>query len=116
MKITPFNKVEPTLFDNEIAKKTTGRVLVGRADGAENFCMRLFEVAENGYSPRHSHDWEHEIFIHQGEGEVFNGEAWTPVFPGTAVFIPGGEEHQIRNSGKAPLVFLCLIPKGAPEL
>jgi oxalate decarboxylase/phosphoglucose isomerase-like protein (cupin superfamily) len=38
------------------------------------------------------------------------------VAPGDAVFVPGGEEHQIRNAGTAPLTFLCLIPAGAPEI
>ncbi len=116
MKIIPYKEVEPAIFDNDVAKGVTGRVLIGQADGAANFCMRIFEVAQGGHSPRHTHDWEHEIFVHQGEGELLTGKGWVPVSAGTAIFIPGGEEHQMRNTYTAPLVFVCLVPKGAPEL
>jgi quercetin dioxygenase-like cupin family protein len=78
--------------------------------------MRLFSVAKGGYSPRHSHDWEHEIFIHSGQGVVFCNDEWIPVSAGTALFVPGNEEHQLKNTGDEPLVFVCLIPSGVPEL
>jgi quercetin dioxygenase-like cupin family protein len=97
-------------------KGVEGRVLIGRDDGAANFCMRLFSVTEGGYSPRHAHAWEHEIFIHSGKGEAYSNGQWIPVTPGTALFIPGNEEHQLRNTGREPLVFVCLIPSGVPEL
>ncbi len=32
------------------------------------------------------------------------------------LFIPGNEEHQIRNVGESPLVFVFLIPAGVAEL
>ena len=116
MKKTHYTDIEPRQFDNEMVKGVSGRVLIGKTDGAENFCMRLFEVDPGGFSPRHSHEWEHEIFIHAGTGEVFNGSSWEPVTAGTAVFIPGNQEHQLKNTGDKPMMFLCLIPSGAPEL
>jgi quercetin dioxygenase-like cupin family protein len=78
--------------------------------------MRVFELDEGGFTPRHEHDWEHEIFFHAGSGEVFMDGRWKPVEPGSVVFIPGNQEHQIKNSGGQPLIFVCLIPSGAPEL
>jgi quercetin dioxygenase-like cupin family protein len=78
--------------------------------------MRIFELSENGYSPRHSHEWEHEIIIHSGKGEVLSDGNWVSITKGHAIFIPGNEDHQIRNTGTDPLVFVCLIPSGAPEL
>ncbi len=116
MKIVDYREVEPTRFDNGVAKGVTGRVVIGRDDGADNFCMRLFEVEKKGHTPRHSHEWEHEIFFHSGSGEVLCQGKWTPVSSGTAVFVPGNQDHQIRNTGQVPLVFVCLIPNGAPEL
>jgi quercetin dioxygenase-like cupin family protein len=35
---------------------------------------------------------------------------------GSVAFIPGNEPHQIRNTGENKLVFVCLIPAGAPEM
>jgi len=116
MKIIRFTDVEPTRFDNEVAKGVAGRVLVGKADGAPNFCMRTFEVAPGGHTPKHAHAWEHEMFFHAGEGELFGDGKWTPVSAGCAAFVPGNAEHQIRNTGDKPLVLLCLVPSGAPEL
>lgn len=116
MKIVNYKEIEPTRFDNDAVKGVAGRVVIGKADGADNFCMRVFELESNGHSPSHTHEWEHEIFFHSGQGEVLSDGRWTKVTPGTAVLIPGNEEHQVRNRGEAPLVFVCLVPAGAPEL
>ena len=116
MKITHYNDIEPVRFNNEVAKGVAGRVLIGKADGAHNFCMRVFTLEKEGHSPRHTHEWEHEVFVHSGEGEVLIGEKWHPISPGTAVFIPGNQEHQIRTAGESPLTFVCLIPSGVAEL
>ena len=116
MKIVKYRDIDAVKFDNDAAKKITGRVLIGKDDGADNFCMRLFEISKNGHTPCHTHEWEHEMFIHSGRGEVLDGNEWRPVSPGTAVFIPGNVEHQIKNSGSEPLVMLCIIPSGVPEL
>lgn len=116
MKIKHYTDVKGTRFDNDAAKNVLGRVMIGKEEGADHFCMRVFEIGEGGYTPKHSHEWEHEIFIHQGNGEVFNNGDWTSVSPGTTLFIPGNEPHQIKNKGKGPLVVICLIPSGFPEL
>jgi quercetin dioxygenase-like cupin family protein len=116
MKIIKYTDVKPVFFDSGTAKGISGRIVIGKNDGANNFCMRIFEVSPSGSSPRHSHDWEHEIFIHSGAGEVYSNGGWIEVSAGSVLFIPGKEEHQIRNKGKELLVFACLIPSYAPEL
>ncbi len=116
MKITHFEEIQPVFIDNEQAKGVIGRVAIGKNDGATNFCMRIFQLSPGGHTPIHSHDWEHEIFIHEGTGEVWCNGKWIEVNPGTVIFIPPGEEHQIKNSGKDMLTFVCLIPAGHPEL
>jgi quercetin dioxygenase-like cupin family protein len=78
--------------------------------------MRVFELSPEGHTPLHQHDWEHEIFFHSGRGEVYQEGLWQSVNPGSVVFIPANEMHQIRNPGSQLLVFACLIPSGAPEL
>lgn len=116
MKITSTTAPEAVHFDSGPARGVTGRVVIGQADGAGNFCMRRFDLAPGGHTPRHTHDWEHEIFFHAGSGEVLRGGEWVAVGPGDAAFVPGGAEHQIRNAGSGPLTFLCLIPAGVPEI
>lgn len=116
MKVIDYQQVPETHFDNDAVKGVSGRVVIGKADGAPHFCMRVFELATGGYTPRHQHAWEHEIFFHSGRGEVWQSDAWVPVHAGSVAFIPGDAEHQIRNSGPEKLTFVCLVPSGAPEL
>ncbi len=116
MKLIHYTSVPATRFDNEQAQGVSGRVIIGRDDGANHFCMRIFEIVPGGHTPRHAHAWEHEIFIHAGSGEAYGNGKWLSVKPGTVLYIAPNEEHQIRNIGKEALVFACLIPSGAPEL
>ena len=45
MKIIHYSDAEPKHFDTNDAKGVTGRVVIGKADGADNFCMRFFELS-----------------------------------------------------------------------
>lgn len=116
MKAISYAEATATEYNNEKVKGVAARVVIGKADGADNFCMRVFEIAAGGNTPLHTHDWEHEMFIHAGSGEIFGNGRWNPVKPGSVVFIPGSEEHQIRNTGSGSLVVVCLVPSFAPEL
>ena len=51
----------------EGASKLRVRLLITKEMGAKNFAMRLFEMEPGGYSPFHTHAWEHEVFILEGE-------------------------------------------------
>ncbi len=116
VKIINFTDTPGKIFDAEGVKGVTGRVVIGSADGADTFCMRVFTVEPGGFTPRHVHEWEHEVFVHAGRGEVYSSGEWKALSPGDAVFIPGNEEHQLRNSGSEMFIFVCLIPSGPPEL
>lgn len=116
MKTKQYTEVKATHFESDEAKGIAARVVIGKKDGANNFCMRVFEISAGGHTPKHSHDWEHEMFIHSGEGEFYGNGRWNPVKSGHFIFVPGNEEHQIRNPSKGLLVVVCLIPSKAPEL
>ena len=116
MKVVHYTEALGQTFDGDIVKNVTGRVVIGKDDGAPNFCMRVFTIGQDGFTPRHSHEWEHEIFVHSGKGQVFRNGEWTDVQAGSAIFIPGNEEHQLRNVSDEEFTFVCLIPKGVSEL
>jgi quercetin dioxygenase-like cupin family protein len=116
MQIKKYTNVKATNFDNEVAKGVAARVLIGKDDGANNFCMRVFDISPEGNTAKHSHDWEHEMFVHSGKGEIYGNGQWNPVEPGNVLFIPSNEEHQIKNSGNESLIIVCLVPSKAPEL
>jgi quercetin dioxygenase-like cupin family protein len=89
------------------------RLLVGQREGAPNFVMRQFEVAPGGHTPKHFHDYEHEVFVLEGSGVALEGESEHALAAGDVVFVRPNEVHQFRNTGGVPLKFLCLIPNSA---
>lgn len=99
------------ISDGNAIVNAVKRVLIGPDQGAPNFIMRLFTLAQGGFSPYHTHPWEHEVFVLSGKGVVKGREAENPVSAGDFVFVPPNEEHQFLNSGKEPFEFLCIIPK-----
>ncbi len=93
------------------AKDTDYKVVIGKDQGAENFIMRIFKIQPGGYSPLHSHEWEHENYFLKGEGQIRNSKGEIKnVKKGDVAFIPPFEEHQYYNSGDEVLEFICLIP------
>ena len=92
------------------AKDTKIRWLITETDGAKTFIMRHFEVAPGGFTPLHDHAWEHELYILSGTGAVVSAKGEEPFKPGDFVFMPGGERHQFKNTGKETVNMLCLIP------
>jgi quercetin dioxygenase-like cupin family protein len=77
--------------------------------------MRLFEIEAGGYTPLHQHDWEHEVFILEGEGVIVYEEETKLFRAGDVIFISPNEKHQFRNSGKILVKLLCLIPNKKDE-
>jgi len=116
VKIKKYAEIAPTHYNSEKAKGITGRVAIGKNDGANNFCMRVFEIAPAGNTAQHAHAWEHEIFVHSGEGEIFGNGQWHKIKAGNVILVPENEVHQLKNTGKELFTFVCLIPSNAPEL
>ncbi|MGA3191290.1 MAG: cupin domain-containing protein [Candidatus Bathyarchaeia archaeon] len=109
MKVFPYKDVEAKAAD-EGSSKLKVRWLITREIGAPNFAMRLFEMEPDGYSPLHTHGWEHEVFILEGEG-VVKGDGGEKKFKaGDVVFVPSNEKHQFRNTGKKLVKFICVVP------
>lgn len=89
-------------------------IMCGREDGAPNFALRQFKVEPGGFTPRHSHDYEHEVFVVSGSGTVLLEGKERAVRAGDVILVPANEEHQFKAASagsKAPgLRFLCLVP------
>ncbi len=97
------------------AEQTTIRWLISDRTGAPNFAMRVFEVQPGGFSPSHSHWYEQEMFIIAGQGTVTGPAGERPCAPGTVVYIPPGEPHQLKNTGPETLRFICCVPLRKPS-
>jgi len=94
----------------EGVKGISMRMMVGRSDGAPTFSMRHFTVEPGGHSPRHEHNYEHEVYIIDGVGEAeYDGDTHD-IRGGDVLFVEPNVVHQFRNTGAEPLRFLCFVP------
>jgi len=110
MKVAHYSKIKEIRIQDSNAAGLSRRVLISAKDGAPNFTMRLFHVEPGGYTFHHSHDFEHEIFVVEGEGEAITAEDSKPFKTGYAVFVEPNEVHQLKNTGKTRMSLLCLVP------
>jgi quercetin dioxygenase-like cupin family protein len=113
MKVVNYQQVNAAPVNMEGSHNCSVRWLIGEADGAPSFAMRQFEVAPGGYTPRHFHDYEHEVFVLEGNGVVVEDRIEHALKPGDVILVKPNEIHQFRNTGASPLKFLCLIPNTA---
>jgi quercetin dioxygenase-like cupin family protein len=106
MKIAHYTDTQPT----EELPGVLKREVITAGDGAPNFCMRVFDVEPGSSTPNHTHDWEHEVFVLDGEGVVEGAGGKTLIGPGSVVFVAPNEQHCFINTGGDILRFVCLIP------
>ena len=87
------------------------RVVFGPADGAPTFAMRVFELAGGGHTPFHTHPFEHEVVILEGEIGIVTEEGTKPLAVGDMLLVVGDEKHQFRNlSADKRARFMCMVP------
>lgn len=72
--------------------------------------MLLIELAPEGHTPEHCHDYEEAFFVKTGIGEVKTGEGRVPIRTGDVIYIPSEEKHQLFNTGEEPLELICALP------
>ena len=109
-KVVHYTEVPAQVFGDEAPGTSIRWLIDDDHDGAPVYALRMIEVEPGGHTPRHSHAFEHENFVVEGQGRVLLNGEWHPLQPGDVVFVPGGAEHTYENTGSAPFKFLCGIP------
>lgn len=110
MLIRNVNEVEPTPVSTPGVEGVRMTVMVGRSDGAPNFAVRQFEIEPGGHTPRHSHDYEHEVYVVAGAGAFLLDGERRPIKPGDVIYVPAHREHQFQADQSEGLRFLCMTP------
>jgi len=103
-------KKEDAPVKEEGAEGVKIKWLIDKSVGAPTFAMRHFTVQPGGHTPLHKHDWEHEVYVLEGEGFVRHQDQEYPIRPGDAIFVPPNQLHQFRSAGSSHLQFLCMVP------
>ena len=95
-----------------VGKGVRLRWVIGKANGAPRYAMRVFEVEPGGEIPLHHHWYEQEMYVLEGEGTTGDEQSETPVGPGTVIYVPPDRPHRMRNTGAGVLRLICVIPHG----
>lgn len=109
-KVVHYSDVPSQVFGDEAPGTSIRWLIDDDHDGAPVYALRIIEVEAGGHTPRHSHPFEHENFVVEGEGRVWINGEWHALKPGDVVFVPGNTEHTYENTGKTTFKFLCGIP------
>ncbi len=114
MYFTDLEKTEEIDITPEPLKKkgkATVRWLLGEPEGAPNFEMRYFSLSGEIATEWHCHAWEHQVYVVKGRGKVRTEDKEIDLEPGSAVFVPAGEDHHfVCPDGQFD--FICIVPKG----
>ena len=88
----------------------TIRWLWAEKDGVPNFALRLFEVQPGASTFYHTHPYEHELYVLSGQAILRDKDGEHALVANDTAFVPENEEHQLVNTGRSTLRFLCAIP------
>jgi quercetin dioxygenase-like cupin family protein len=111
MIVGNYLNLEAKTIDSSEAKNAKMKVLVDAKSGWEDYVMRVVEVEENGYTPKHSHPWQHINYIISGTGELMIDGKINEVEEGSFAYVPANALHQFKNVGKKSFKFICIVPK-----
>jgi quercetin dioxygenase-like cupin family protein len=103
-------EIEKKIINSETIKNVEKQVLIGGEQGWDSHIMRMFTLGKEGYSPKHSHPWDHMVYIVKGAGVIFIDGIDYSVSGDSVAFIPGGKTHQFKQEGKEKFVFMCIVP------
>ena len=108
---TSVSETADAVVAEEGAKGVKIKWLINKDHGAPTFLMPHFTVDAGGFTPYHSHDWEHEVYVLEGNGRVRYEDREEKIVPGDAILIPPNKKHQFQASSDRTHKFLCMIPK-----
>lgn len=103
--------IEAKVLLSDLVKNASMKVVIGEKEGWDDYVMRVVELGEDGFSPKHEHDWPHINYMISGQGIVMIDGVDHEVEAGSYSFVPNNTIHQFRNTGTEPFVFICIVPK-----
>ncbi len=115
MIIKKKKEFDPIIMDDSESNGIRSYPMLTANDGTPTFAMRLFEIDPGGYTPRHSHDWEHEVYIISGGGFILKGDDMVEIEKDDFIFVEPLELHQFK-AGDEGLKMICVVPNRGQRL
>ena len=103
--------VHAMAMESAEVKNAAMKALISPKEGWKGYVMRLVELDEAGYSPKHTHDWPHINFILEGKGSLHIDGKDNTVEAGSYAYVPAGSPHQYKNEGSGKFRFICIVPE-----
>jgi len=103
--------VPPIVMESPEVKEAAIKALISPKEGWEGYVLRVIELGEGGYSPKHTHNWPHINYILEGSGSLHINGKDIPVEAGSYAYVPAGSSHQYRNEGSGKFRFICIVPE-----
>lgn len=105
----------PAVRDDEGFRSVKFYPMLTAKDGTPTFAMRLFEIGPGGCTPKHRHDWEHEIYIIDGGGIAIKDDEKMEVEKDDFIYVEPSELHQFQ-AGENGMSIICVVPnRGQPS-
>ena len=102
--------VEPSEVHEKDMQGVSMKVVISADEGAPNYVMRVFDIEPGGHTAYHTHPWEHEVYVLEGEGTVREGEKHHRLEKGSFVLVAPNEAHNFANTGQGIFRFICVVP------
>ncbi len=110
MPVRKYHEIPQTEVKMDGVVGTSKSVPIGKAEGWNDYTMRVFKIAPGGHTPRHKHDWEHVNYIMSGKGRLTIGGKVHELSHKDFAFVPPDIEHQFENPYGEPFEFICIVP------
>lgn len=113
MKVISLSNVSKMEVTMEGASRAWKQVPISGRDGAPVYALRVFTIEPGGYTPYHSHDFEHSNYVIEGEGSLVDEQGKeTPLKAGDFALVLPGEKHRYRNVSPDKIFrMICGVPK-----
>ncbi len=111
MPVIKYNEIDRTDVNIEGVKSITKARVITDEHGWDGHCLRVFVIGKDGFTPEHSHDWEHVIHVIKGNGEVTIDGTKHDLSERDFVYVPPNSIHQFKNRNDMDFEFICIVPK-----
>ncbi len=111
MAVIRYDQVDLTEIGINGAENVSKAVVIDEREGWDGYALRVFRLGPGGFTPQHSHDWEHVNYVIAGRGKLTIGSEVHELDAGDFAFVPPGVEHQFENPGGEEFEFICIVPE-----
>jgi len=103
IKVVSMAQIPPIAIGNDSWSRL---VLTAETVGAQKAMLGYSVFAPGTDTPQKVHTEEELAYVLSGHGEITVGEEVIPYGPGSAIYIPAGVPHGVRNRGSEDVVMV----------